>query len=259
MENKKIGFIGAGNMAFAISKSINDEINIFDNSKSQYDKFHKNAFKCENLNQLVENSDIIFLSVKPQNFSDLLVDIKQLEYKHKVFVTIAAGITTNFIAEILGDIKIIRVMPNTPLLIGEGATALCRNDLVNDDEFNFICNVFQKSGEVAIIDENKMNEIIAINGSSPAYIYYIADIVAKYGASVGIDENIALKLFAQTLIGSGKMILQSTDSPKVLTEKVCSKGGTTIEAINSFKKDNLEQIFKNAMDKCIKRAYELSK
>ncbi len=265
---KKIGFIGAGNMASAIIggllgnklKSPND-ILVFDLDKNKTSVMaEKGIASTSSGAELAEKSDIIVLAVKPQNYDEVLEEIKSRVDENKIFVTIAAGISIGYVRKKLGkDCAGVRVMPNTPLLLGKGATAMCRSENISDDDFKEIYNMFALSGEVALLPEEQMNAVIAVNGSSPAYIYLFAKSMVDYAVSVGIDSETALKLVCKTLEGSAEMLRSGKDTPEELIQKVCSKGGTTIEAMNVLYDKNVPQAINEAMAACTKRAEELSK
>ena len=210
--------------------------------------------------ELAEKSDIIVLAVKPQNYDEVLEEIKSAANDKKVFVTIAAGISIEYVRKGLGvNCPMVRVMPNTPLLLGKGATALCRSENISNEDFKIVYDMFANSGEVVVLPEEQMNAVIAVNGSSPAYVYLFAKAMTDYAVSVGIEKDTALKLVAQTFIGSAEMLLSSGDDPDTLIQKVCSKGGTTIEAVNVLNEKNVSQTIIDAMAACTKRAEELGK
>lgn len=260
---KSIGFIGTGNMATAIIKGIaNANINVdmfgFDVDETRVNAIEKIKFLP--VKNLVSQCNYIILSVKPQSFTEVLNSIKPHFNKDTVAISIAAGISATRINELLDTTaKIVRVMPNTPLMLGEGATALSRTDNVSDEEFAFVQQIFSCAGVCMSIDADKMNEIIPINGSSPAFIYEFARCFIQYGKSVQLDEKVCLDLFAQTLIGSAKMLTDSGCSIEELISMVSSKGGTTIAGLDSFAADNLEAVVGNACKACVARAYELEK
>ena len=266
-DDQKIGFIGAGNMATAIVngllKSHTPEETIFVHDCNVRQLKHMAELGVNiayTIEELVENSDIIVLAVKPQNYDEVLAEIKTAVTDKKIFVTIAAGISIDYVRKGLGmDCPMVRVMPNTPLLLGKGATAVCRSENISDKNFKTIYNMFANSGEAVELPEEQMNSVIAVNGSSPAYVYLFAKAMTDYAVSVGIDKDTALKLVAQTFIGSAEMLLSSGDDPDTLIQKVCSKGGTTIEAVNVLNENNVPQIIMDAMAACTKRAEELGK
>ena len=150
-------------------------------------------------------------------------------------------------------------MPNTPLLLGKGATALCRSDNISDEDFEEVRMMFALSGEAVVLPESQMNAIIAVNGSSPAYIYLFAKAMVDYAVSVGIDGDTALKLVCKTFEGSAEMLRSSGDTPEVLIDKVCSKGGTTIEAMNVLRDKKVPETIAEAMAACTRRAEELGR
>ena len=268
MNRKKIGFIGAGNMATAIIKGIirNDESSkadlfVFDTDPEKVEAMKKiGVGAAESGEALTASSDIIVLAVKPQSYDAVLSALKPAANESKVFVTIAAGISIAYVRNGLGvNCPMVRVMPNTPLLLGKGATAMCRSENISDEDFEEVRKMFALSGIVEELPESQMNAIIAVNGSSPAYIYLFAKAMVDYAESVGIDPATALGLVCKTLEGSAEMLRNSGDTPKKLIEKVCSKGGTTIEAMNVLTGSGVPDIIMKAMAACTKRAEELGK
>lgn len=266
--NKKTGFIGAGNMATAIingmlrqGAELPENINVFDLDADKLrimrEKGINTAASCR---ELTENSDIIVLAVKPQNYDEVLSDIKDAADESKVFVTIAAGISIDYVRKGLGkEVAAVRVMPNTPLLLGKGATAMCYSDNIDRKDLDKIYQMFALSGDVEMLNESQMNAVIAVNGSSPAYIYLFAKAMRDYAVSVGISEKTAMNLICKTFEGSAEMLRSSGDTPDELIKKVCSKGGTTIEAMNVLTENNVESAIIQAMDACTRRAEELGK
>lgn len=268
MNEKKIGFIGAGNMATAIINGILREnikspssINVFDKDEGKLALMKEKGVSCYDSGaDLTSDSDIIVLAVKPQNYDEVLAEISGASSEEKVFVTIAAGISIDYVRSGLGkNCPMVRVMPNTPLLLGKGATALCRSDNISDQDFEEVRLMFALSGEAVVLPESQMNAIISVNGSSPAYIYLFAKSMVDYAVSVGIDADTALKLVCKTFEGSAEMLRSSGDTPEVLIDKVCSKGGTTIEAMNVLKDKKVPEIIAEAMAACTKRAEELGR
>ncbi len=263
---KRIGFIGAGNMAFAIasgaisSKYISaSSILLFDKNTEQYNKFDNNCIFCNSLCELIDSSDYIFLSVKPQNLKDILTLIKDKPISKKVFVSICAGITINTIENELGPVKIVRVMPNTPLLIGQGVSALCSNSLVSEDELLYVKNIFASSGTTIFVDEADINNITAITGSSPAYVYLFIKSICDAAKKLGFDSQNTLDIVCKTFIGATNMVLSKEKSVDELIAMVKSPNGTTEKALNVFCDNNIDEIIFEAMNACAKRAEELSK
>ena len=263
-----VGFIGAGNMGYAIMKGIagsamGSEIKLHAFDKyapilERLDEF--GTIKCKTEAEVVKECKYVFLAIKPQQLDEVLDAISADVTKDTVIVSICAGITDEYIAsKTINGAKVVLVMPNTPLLLGEGATALSKSDSVSTDEFELVCKIFGSCGIYAVISKDKMKEIIAINGSSPAFIYLYAQAFVEYAKSVDIDEEVAKELFAKSLVGSAKMI---TDSGKTLDElitMVSSKGGTTIAGLEKLREGQLEKTVDECCKACTKRAYELSK
>lgn len=203
-----VGFIGAGNMGYAIMKGIagskmskDIQLYAFDKYAPILDRLDElGTVKCSGCAEVVEKSEYVFLAIKPQQLDEVLDEIAPAVTKDTVIVSICAGITDDYIAsKTVTGAKVVLVMPNTPLLLGEGATALSRSDSVTDEEFELVCNIFGSCGMYAVISKDKMKEIIAINGSSPAFIYLYAQAFVEYAKSVDIDETVARDLLQSRL------------------------------------------------------------
>ena len=259
-------FIGTGNMASAIAGGIiksniisADHIYLYDKNVEQYSKFDPSCQHTTELCDAFACADYVFLSVKPQNIKDVLQSLCSLDYTSKVFVSICAGITIESIENQLPGAKIIRTMPNTPLLLGQGVTAICKNALVSSCEFDFIKSVFESSGYVTEIDENDINSLTSITSSSPAYVYLFAKSILEGANSLDFDYDDTLKMICYTLIGSANMILQGGKSIDELIAMVKSPNGTTEKALNVFEAKSFTDIVVEAMVACKNRAEELSK
>ena len=263
-----IGFIGAGNMGNAIIKGILgskllSSTRLFATDTDSEKLAHlssQGVTSCENASDLVEKCKYVFLAVKPQVIEGVLESIASAVNDDTVIISIVAGISGEFIkSKTIPNAKVVLVMPNTPLLLGEGASALARVEPITDEEFKVVCDIFASCGEIAVISKDKMKEIIAINGSSPAFIYLFAKGFVDYAKSVDIDEDTAKKLFAKTLIGSAKMITDSGYNVDELIKMVSSPGGTTLKGLDELYAGNLVGIVNKACESCTNRAYELSK
>ena len=264
----KFAFLGTGNMAGAIIRSMQnnysaDNIVLFDKDTTKYDPYKNEPFILANsAPKAVEIADYIFLSVKPQNFTELLTEIKdsKVSLEGKTFISIAAGITTDFVCEKLGfNAAVIRTMPNTPLLVGKGVTALSKNNAVNDKVFKNICAVFAASGTAFTLPEEKMNDIIAVTSSSPAYVFLFIKSIYDAATEMGFDNKDMLEIICKTVIGSTELLLKTGKTPDELISMVKSPKGTTEQALNIFEANNFSNIVKDAMIKCSERAEELSK
>ena len=259
---KKYSFIGAGNMAYAIIGGMKSgEITVYDKMKSQYDKFGDSVKIADTVADAVKTADYVVLSVKPQNFSELTEEIRgsKVCLEGKTFISIAAGVSCESICMGLGrDVPVIRTMPNTPLLIGKGVTALSKNEYVSDKAFDEIKEMFKASGSVFELPESKMNTVIAATSSAPAYIYYIIDCIYKEAMAEGLDGDSLLNMICEMVKGSADMIISSEKTPEELVRMVTSPKGTTEKAMEVFYSEGLDKMIARAMKACTKRAEELS-
>lgn len=273
-----LGFIGAGNMGFSIIKGIvgsgkrgGEEVkaHVFSRSVSLF-SYEPDSEKiarlkelgvtvCSSENELAERCEYILLAVKPQVLGEILDKMKPSVRSSHVFISICAGISSEFIKSHTNpDVKTAVVMPNTPAMLGLGASAIARDNVISDEEFEFAKEVMGSCGIVREIPMDKMKEIICINGSSPAFIYLFAKGFTDYAKEAGIDEQAALGLFAQSLVGSAKMLTDSGMTVEQLIKQVSSPGGTTIAGLDKLYEGNLEETVKAACRACTDRAYELA-
>lgn len=264
----KIGFLGAGNMGSAMLHGIaasdlckNGEITeifAYDASEEKRAALKNEGVSiAANEQALADAVDFLILAVKPQVLGGILDGIKLR--KEQIVISICAGISAEFIrSHTIAEARIILVMPNTPLMLGEGASALAKCAGVSDDEFAFAMKLFATCGVAEEIPESKMREIIAVNGSSPAFLYLYAKAFLDYAASEGIDENAALSLFAQSMIGSAKMLTDSGYSVDELIRMVSSPGGTTLAGLDKLYAGRLEDTVRECCESCTARAYELA-
>lgn len=265
---KRLSFIGAGNMATAIIKGVASGklASAYQISACDLDGEKVKALEAfgvingGSVAAMSAASDLIVLAVKPQNMGDILPELKQHMNRNAVVISIAAGISAAFLKEALGfDAKVIPVMPNTPLLIGCGATAMAQVAPVTSEEFQQVVEIFTSAGKVEVIEQRQLIDIIPVNGSSPAYIYRFAKAFVDYAEEKGIDGRTALTLFCQSLIGSAKMMLESGKSIDELIAMVSSKGGTTLKGSEVLIERGFEEIVKESCEACAKRGYELAK
>lgn len=267
MNGYTTGFIGAGNIATAIIGGAiksgyitSDSIYIYDPDPSKCENLSKYGVSvCTSEGELTRACDFVFLTVKPQVYPDVLDTIKDVS-DGTCFVDVAAGITVDFVKQSLGsDLPVVRVMPNTPLLYGCGASALVKRDPVTDEQFDFVKGFFENSGVTCVVDESLINTVTAISGSAPAYVMRFARDIIAYAAKQGMNRADAEKLVLQTFIGSAKMVLESDVDIDELIRRVTSPKGTTEAGLRSL--DSLD--FENTVDACldatVKRAEELTK
>lgn len=260
---KKIGFVGAGNMGSAlicgaVNKAGFSCEDIFVHSLVVSDKVKELNINVTDLKDLVGKSDYIILCIKPAGFENLLSEIKSVEgYDSKIYISIAAGITIGYIKSILGNVKVIRTMPNLPLVAGAGMTVMATDNLVSDNEFELADKLFSGAGKTLSMDERLIDTCTAINGSGPAYVFMFIEALADAAVKGGIPRDKAYILAAQTVMGSALMQLETQMHPAALKDMVCSPGGTTIEAVSSLEKDGFRSAIISAVDVCAKKARDL--
>lgn len=268
MDNKIIFFAGAGNMARAIIAGM----------------VNSGAFKPENIicndtqpdkaavlgekygvsvsldkKKSVPLADIIVLAVKPQNMPAVLGEIKPFIKKGALIISIAAGITTEFIEDSLGAEPAVRAMPNTPALAGMGTTALCAGKYASDKDLQTASDIFSSVGTAKVLGEDKFDAITALSGSGPAYVFYLCELMQKAGESMGLDKDTAKEFAERTVSGAGKMLAEDYAGAASLRRAVTSPNGTTQAALEYFDSQNLSEIVRAAMEQAALRSKELSK
>ena len=266
---RKIGFIGTGNMGRAIlggilkSKLI-DENNVIASAKtdSTIEKVKKefNVKTTKSSKEVVEFSDIIIIGVKPGTYDDILYEIKDHIDNNKIIITIAAGKSLESVEKIIGsDKKIIRTMPNTPSLVGEGMTAICPNKNITEEELNEIKLLFNSCGKSEVVGEELIDAVIGASGSSPAYGFMFIEAIADAAVIAGMPRDKAYKFAAQGLLGAAKMVLDTNMHPGELKDMVCSPGGTTIEAVRVLEEEQFRGAVIKAVCACVNKSKEMSK
>ncbi len=260
----KLGFIGVGNMGSAIIKGINGKLGntavfAYDADPAKLADLRLfGATAAASVLDIAKRCSYVLIAVKPQQLDDVLAKIKEADNEELVIISICAGISAEYIRErTFPKAKVVPVMPNTPMMLGAGASALAQCEGVSDAEFAFARKVISSCGITEIVPENKMKEVIAINGSSPAFIYLYAKGFVQYAEKVGIDKDAALRLFAQSLIGSAKMLTESGMTVDELIKQVSSPGGTTLAGLEKLYEGKLLDTAISACEACTKRAYEL--
>lgn len=259
----KIGFIGCGNMASAIIGGIfenrknSDEIYAFDIYAPAVKKC-KEAYpviECQDECDVVTNSDIVFLAVKPNVIADILKKIdKAVKENNVLIISIAAGKTIDFLSGYLkNNIRLVRVMPNINAKVGEAISAYCCNENVTVNDKENVEALLNCIGKAMALDESFFPLFGVIGGCAPAFAYMFIDALARAGVKNGMKKDVALKIAAQTVYGSAKMILESDEHPWKLIDNVCSPGGTTIEGVTSLQADGFEAAVHNAVDKSLEK------
>lgn len=269
MIKEKIGFIGAGIMGEAlirgiIEKKVVDKKNIF---ASDIDKKRLNFLKKElkinvaNSNKdLVKLTDIVVLSVKPQVISSVIDEIKDTLTNDVLLISIAAGISLKFLENKFSKkIPIVRVMPNTPCLIGEGISGISYNKNCKLAHKRIAEKFFSSVGKIAVVEEKHLNAITAISGSGPAYVFLMIEALSDAGVRIGLTRDLSQTLSVQTTLGAAKLALSTGKHPAELKDMVSSPGGTTIAALHTLEKEGFRASLINAVYSAYQRAKELSK
>ena len=258
-----IGFIGTGNMATALIKSIKSNIdcNIIssdsDESKlARAEKLGVNATKDNK--ELVEKSEIIFLCVKPKDINSVLEEIKDL-IENKIIVSIAAGIKIENIEKIIGDKKIARVMPNVNCLADEMAAAYSSNKNIDEKDKKIISKLLNSAGLALEVKENKMDIVTALSGSGPAFAAYIIKLFAEAGIKQGLNEEDAYNLALQTFYGTSSLLKKENIDANELIKMVSSPGGTTVAGREILENSNIKEIIEKTKETAFKRSKELGK
>lgn len=260
----KIGFIGCGNMASAIIGGLINNANISPQDIIAADASEAALKKASSAMGIATTSDnctvaaeseVLFLSVKPQFYETVIAEIAKLLPESQIIVTIAPGKTLEWLSKRLGDtVKIVRTMPNTPALVGEGITGVCRNELVSDEEFSYIMSLLGSFGLAEAIPEALMDVCVSVSGSSPAYVFMFIEAMADAAVADGMPRAQAYKFAAQAVLGSAKMVLDTGRHPGELKDMVCSPGGTTIEAVRVLEEKGFRSSVIEAMKACTKKA-----
>lgn len=260
---KKIGFIGAGNLATSVIKGLKQSGAPFDilAYDIQREKTQELAalygVRPAGLADIVRAADIIVLAVKPKDIKSLLSEAAGYDLKHKLIITVAAGVPLGVYEQMLPETAVVRVMPNTSCAVLESVTGMVRGKAVSDDQAQSAEQIFGAVGKVLWVEDREINALTAVSGSGPAYFYLLTELMALAGVELGLPPEKAQFLAAQTLVGAGRMMAESGKSPQELREAVTSPNGTTDAAITSFRAGNLGHSVHKAMLACHDRAEEM--
>lgn len=267
--NKTIGFIGSGNMGGAMiggiikSKLVEPNkvvISDISEEKLQAMKDKLGIETTTDSREVAKKADIIFLAVKPNIYDIVMEDIKDVVTEHKIIVSIAAGKSIEDIEKVLGHhIKLVRTMPNTPALVGEGMAALCPNKNISKEELQDIKTIFESFGKAEVLPEYLIDSVIGVSGSSPAYVFMFIEAMADAAVLGGMPRDKAYAFAAQAVLGSAKMVLETGMHPGALKDMVCSPGGTTIEAVRTLEERGFRSAVIEAMVNCMEKSKEMSK
>ena len=261
---KKIGFIGSGNMASAIMGGIikkgifePEQIIASDMYEAARVRVESSLGICvtDDNKEVVKEAEIIVFAVKPQFYASVFEEVKELVREDQIVLTIAPGWTLDKIQSHLAKPhKIVRTMPNTPALVGEGITGVCHNSLVTADDLNRVMEVLGSFGRAEIIGEHLMDTVVSVSGSSPAYVFMMIEAMADAAVADGMPRQQAYTFAAQAVYGSAKMVLETGKHPGELKDMVCSPAGTTIEAVGVLEKKGFRSAIFECMRACVKKA-----
>ena len=263
----KLGFIGCGNMATAmlsgiLQKGLVEASDIIGSAKSAASreriKTSLGIQVAESNREVAEKSEVIVLSVKPQFYAEVIEEIRDCVNEEQIVVTLAPGKTLAWLEEQFGKpVKIVRTMPNTPAMVLEGMTGVCPNALVTAVELDYICKVLRSFGEAEVVSEKMIDAVVAVSGSSPAYVYMMIEAMADAAVAEGMPRAMAYKFAAKAVMGSAKMVLETGKHPGELKDMVCSPGGTTIEAVKTLEAAGFRSALMEAMEVCAAKSREL--
>ena len=261
---KKIGFIGCGNMAGAMIGGIvakklvaPEEIIASNRSRGALDRASEKwqiAVTQDHL-EVAAGSEILVLAVKPQFYSQVIGTIRDVVREDQLIVSIAPGKTLAWMEEQFGrPLKFIRCNPNTPALVGEGMTTVSPGERVTQEELDRVITLFESFGKVSVMPETMSEAVIAVSGSSPAYVFMFIEAMADGAVSLGMPRTQAYEFAAQAVLGAAKMVLETGMHPGALKDMVCSPGGTTIQAVRVLEEKGLRSSVIEAMIACADKA-----
>lgn len=268
LKNKRIGFIGGGAMAESLIRGMLNanlvmpsQIRVNDISKERLD-YLSSSFAiatASDMQQIVTAVDVLFLTVKPQVIAGVLDKIAPLVDKTTIVVSVAAGVTIATLQSKLTEVPIIRVMPNTPVAVGEGMAAMALGQFATKENSDSIAAVFASVGRVVTVSEDAMDAVTGLSGSGPAYAFVLIDALSDAGVRVGLSRQTSIMLAAQTLLGAAKMVLETNEHPAVLRDKVTSPGGTTIAGVHVLEQQGVRAALIDAVVAATNRSSEMGK
>ncbi len=265
-----IGMIGTGNMGSAILRGIVEAQYIKSSHIIAYDKDNRKLQELEedipgvmiarDCLEVAEKADMIILAVKPIYVNDVIDEIRPA-INNKAVLSIAAGWTVGMLEKALygTNATYMRVMPNTPALVGEGMTAICKEYTFTDEQFTYAKGIFNSIGKTKVLPERLFDGVVAVSGSSPAYVYILIEAMADAAVKQGIPRIYAYEMAAQSVLGSALMVLSTGTHPAALKDAVCSPGGTTIEAVEELERKGFRAAIMDAMEACARKSREMAK
>ena len=263
----KTGFIGCGNMATAMVRGI------LKGQKALPEEILVSRRHMEPLQQLQQElgigittdnkevaafADVLFLAVKPQFYAETIREIRDAVKENTIVVSIAPGKTLDWLTQQFGrSVKLVRTMPNTPAMVGEGMMGICPAATVTEEELQAVCELCSGFSRTEIVTENLMDVVVSVSGSAPAYVFMFIEAMADAAVADGMPRKSAYKFAAQAVLGSAKMVLETGMHPGELKDMVCSPGGTTIEAVRVLEEKGMRSAVIEAMKACTKKSRDM--
>lgn len=261
-----IGFIGMGNMGQAILKGL---LKVYDKEQLCFTAAHQEKMEqvtagtgvahASSNRELAAQSKYVILAVKPQYFNQVFQEIQEVLRPDQVVISLAPGLTIQSLKDRLGqDKRIVRTMPNTPAMVGEGMTAICyEKGLYTQQEEEELWKIFQSCGQVQFVEERLLDAVGCVSGCSPAFVYMFIQALADGGVKYGLPRADARRMAAQAVLGSAKLVLESGKHPEQLKDEVCSPGGTTIQGVSALEEGGFRSAVIKACDACYQKSQEI--
>lgn len=259
--------IGVGNMAKAIlngliaSPQAIDQYVLFDKNEAQYDPDltqRSDVRIAHSVADAIQEATVVLLAVKPQNYNDVFAEISTVpNHQEKLYLSIGAGIAVDTVSKALSTDQVVRILPNVPMLIGQGVSLICKNAAISPESFRWVCSVFESTGSILLIDEKEMNRMIGVTSSSPAYVFRFIHAIEQAAVAQGLEIENLRQAICDVVIGSALLLKQSDEPTDSLVRKVASKGGTTEKALEQLDLWKFDTMIKAAMLACTDRADEL--
>ena len=267
MSESRLGVIGAGNMGWAILRAVltnwqmpSEAIVVAEPDQARHRQLAGSAIRLTTDNREAAACPRVLLAVKPQVMAGVLEEIAPAVQPDALIVSVAAGWSTASIDRLLGGKgRLVRVMPNTPMLVGEGMSAIAAGPRATPEDMDWVERIFGSGGKTCRVDESQMDAVTAVSGSGPAYVFYLAEAMIAAGVAEGLDERTANLLARATIAGAGKMLMNSSDAPADLRHRVTSPGGTTQAAIRSMDEHGVGEALVEAIRAAAARSRELGK
>lgn len=263
----KLGFIGCGNMAKAmlggiLKNGVCRKGEILASTRTQASR-EKTADDCGirvtgDNREVAQYADVIVLAVKPVFYEEVIRQIRDVTDEKKIMISIAPGKTLAWLEEKFEKkVKLVRCMPNTPALVGEGMTGVCGNDAVTDQEMEEVLGILESCGKAEVLPEHLIDVVVSVSGSSPAYVFLFIEAMADAAVADGMPRAQAYRFAAQAVLGSAKMVLETGKHPGELKDMVCSPGGTTIEAVRVLEEKGMRSAVIEAMKACVAKGRQM--